>query len=97
MSSHSADLAARTRSWYSAPLHEPPGRVARGPGGQHPRRDVPQLQPVAEEEVKVLGDLEGQQVARVGHEGPLQGASGRLPVAFGPRAGGGQVMALARG
>ena len=71
----------------------PAGQVAR-PGGQHPGGGVAQLEPVAEEEVEVLGDLEREQVARVAQQRALQRAGGGFPVALGPVPGGAQVMEL---
>ena len=73
-------------------LHvSPAGPVAR-PGRQHPGGGVAEFKPVAEEEVEVLGHLEGEQVARVAQQRPLQRAGGGFPVALGPVPGGPQVM-----
>ncbi len=71
-----------------------PSGPGAGPRGQHPGGGIAQLEPVAEEEVEVLGHLEREQVARVAQQRALQRAGGGFPVALGPVPGGAQVVLL---
>jgi hypothetical protein len=73
-------------------LHVAPAGPAARPGGQHPGGHIAQLEPVAEEEVQVLGHLEREQVPRMAQQGPLERAGGGLPVAVGPGPGRAQMM-----
>ena len=67
-------------------------RQAARPGGQHPGRHVAQLEPVAQEEIQVLGHLERQQIPRVTQQRPLERADGSLPIAGRPGPGRTQVV-----
>ena len=75
-------------------LHVPPAGKVAWPGGQHPGGGVAELEPVAEEEVEVLGDLEREQVARMAQQCTLQRAGRGFPVTVDPVPGGAQVVKL---
>ena len=76
-------------------LHVAPAGQALGPRREYPGRHVVQTEAVAEEEVQILGHLQGEEIAGVEEQGVLQGPGGSGPVSVGPSPGSAEVEALA--
>ena len=72
-----------------------PPRLTRGPGRDGLLGDPQETGPVAEEEVEVLGHPEGEEVAGLVEQRPLEPVPRPDPVTLEPRAGGTQVEHLA--
>ena len=89
------EVAVLLQSEGIHPLHVAPARLILRPGAQDSLDDPPQALLVPEEEIQILGHLEGEEIAWIMEERSFEEVDGALPLATAPGLRGQHVEPLA--